>query len=468
MKTLLVLFIMGSEVRQFVHSGLFARLLEAGWRIIVMAKVVDDDLLQQLPEQVTVVPLPTPKYLFWGRVITQILDKAHADYRLRLGMSNWRYVQSLPRNWKEKILSWGIRWTGFLLSFVQILIRQGYRIEKIIYSRANHNDWDKFLTSNKVDSILVNVPKQDYWNSMFVSAEKLGIDTFLFYHTFKDLVANSRLNHVFTGIGVWNSRMKMDLLDMNPFLDPDSVQVIGCGHFDCVGRRDWLPDEYAFRRQIGALPDSLLILYPLSWPGIVPSEERYIDFVIESARDVEISINKKIQIVFRTNPMDTTPDLQDILKKKYPEHIVLRPDWYDDRKKNWCYTRISDVYLYNALLFYAGLCITIPSTVSFDCAYADLPIINMGIEVSGNQPLPGSLRAFWDVDFYKNVRDTRAAIFVASKNDLKNAMMAYLSDKTLGAEERERLLSLEFDGTKPGESSQLMFSLLSISRLCRI
>jgi hypothetical protein len=292
----------------------------------------------------------------------------------------------------------------------------------------------------------------------------MGINTFLIYHTSKDITANPRLNHKFTGIGVWNTQMKQNLLRLNPWVEPETIRVVGCGHFDCVGRNDWLPQETVFRKQIGASPDSLLVLYPTSGPGIVPHEERYIELVVKAIKKVETQLGETVHMVFRINPMDSRDELASYLRKRYPEHIVLRPDWQDIRKSNWTYARKSDPVFYNALLHYSSLCVTIPSTVNVDCALSGLPVINLGIEVLGDQPLAGSIRAFWEVDFNRNVRETGAARFVTDEVQLTNTMVAYLQDKSLDVDKRKVLVMREVNSIRSGQSSELTFQLITAAQ----
>ena len=92
---------------------------------------------------------------------------------------------------------------------------------------------------------------------------------------------------------------------------------------------------------------------------------------------------------------------------------------------------------------------------------ADLPVINLGIEVPGQQPLAGSIRAFWDVEFNRNVRETAAARYVTDENQLLEAMLSYLEDKSLDQEKRVDLVSREVDGILPGHSSRLSQELIS-------
>jgi hypothetical protein len=461
MKKLLSVFILGSELRQFAHSGLFSELGNSGWEITVMAKIVDDDIRSQLPSGIALVPFLKVKHSLLAETTTKIIDKAFHHRLTHQGASSWQYGKVTPKNWRETWLAWFINFWAKVFSLSRVFITLASRFEQRLYQIADRSVWKDFFHQHPIDAILINVPKQTYWYPMLVTAREMGIKTFLLYHTSKDLVANPRLNHAFTGIGVWNSKMRQDLLRLNPWVDPETIQVVGCGHFDCVGRPEWLPSEAEFRSQIGTLPDSRIILFPTSGPGIVPAEERYIDLVVQVIEKVALIVNRKLQIVFRMNPMDNRDVLSDYLKNHYPEHIVLRPDWQDNRQSNWTYARRSDPVFYNALLHYASVCVTIPSTVTLDCALSGVPVINLGIEVPGEQPLPGSLKVFWEVDFNENVRETGAARFVTSLSELENSLVDYLRDRSLDSDQREALILRELDGIRSGQSSQHSLQLIT-------
>ena len=461
MKKLLSVFIMGSEVRQFVHSGLFSLLMESGWQITVMSKIIDEDLRSQLPAEIQLEPLLKQNIPFFTGMISRILDKAFNLQRSRRGESSWQYGRDKSKNWREALLFRVENAASVILSSSAKWMAWGSRLEHTLHQKADRGRWKDFFKQHQVNAILINVPRQNYWNPMLITAREMGIKTFLIYHTSKDLTAAGRLNHAFTGIGVWNSNMKRELLRLNPWISPQTIQVVGCGHFDCVGRLEWLPPEADFRSQIGALPDSALVIYPTAGPGIVPAEERYIEFVVRAARQAEFLLNRRIQIIFRMNPMDNRETLFAQLKKSYPQYIVMRPDWQYNAKSNWCYARKPDPVFYNALLHFASVCVTIPSTVTTDCALAGVPVINLGIEAAGEQPLAGSIRAFWEVDFNRNVRETQAARFVTTQNELERALVEYLRDKTLDADKREALILREVDGIRAGQSSRRSLQLIS-------
>jgi SAM-dependent methyltransferase len=205
-----------------------------------------------------------------------------------------------------------------------------------------------------------------------------------------------------------------------------------------VGRQDLLIPEAEFRTALGARPHSKLVVLPASAPWMVPEEERYIRLLQSALKDFK-SVGD-VQIVVRINPMDGDGRLAEVLRADAPEIIVSKPDWRWDRKRNWCFQRRSDQVLYNSLLNYASACIGMPSTVTVECAVADVPIINIGFDLPGPAVQPGAVRKFWDADFYEEVRQTGAAKLVESPGNLAAAVEEALVHPELVRQSRHALL----------------------------
>jgi hypothetical protein len=232
--------------------------------------------------------------------------------------------------------------------------------------------------------------------------------------------------------------MRAELLRQNPDIDAGSVHLTGCGHFQCVGRSDLLLPEDEFRAALGAKPGSRLIVFPASAPWMVPEEERYVRLLKKVISDS--SEMNDVQIVVRLNPMDGTGRLAGVLSEDAPEVIVSEPDWRWDRKRNWGFQRRSDQVLYNSLLHYASACVGRPSTVTVECAVADVPVLNFGFDLPGPAAQPGAVRKFWDADFYDEVRQTGAAQLVESVDALPGALQEVLLHPEAGRSSRQTLL----------------------------
>jgi hypothetical protein len=437
--SLLCLFAFGSELRQFGHSGLFARLLDLGWRVVVAAKIPDDDLRAQLDPRVEIMDLPFEPLPFGlVHLTTALLDRSHAERERRRGKSGWQYGKVVAHNWKERVLYAAQAVLGQALSFSQSAQKLLSAREAAAIRNLSSRKCEEFLRLVGPDVILLNVPRSNALLPLLSAAQARQISAILLYHTWKDVVALGRVNFSFARYGVWSESMRTELLRQNPGIDPRSVSLTGCGHFQCVGRQDLLLPETAFRAALGAKSNSRLVVFPASAPWMVPEEERYIRLLKNTLRDLK-SVGD-VQIVVRLNPMDGDGRLAEVLCADAPEIIVSKPDWRWDRKRNWCFQRRSDQVLYNSLLHYASACVGMPSTVTVECAVADVPVINIGFDLPGPAVQPGAVRKFWEADFYEEVRQTGAAKLVPSPGNLATAVEEALVHPELGRQSRHRLL----------------------------
>lgn len=453
----LVLFPLGSEVRQFGHSGVLAKLLNDGWSVTVAAKVVDDDLKNQLDTRARIVPLPQPKLSFMYHRICAVLDKAHARKERKLGRAGWKYKASAAKNWKEKVIFSVEDLAAVFAAANSTVSRLGGDCEMRLLSKLLTPEWSRLISDVRPDVILLNVPQAKGLHPVLHAARRSGTATVLLYHTWKDVAAAGRLSPVFDRMGVWSEAMREELLRQNPWLSPDSVRIVGCTHFDCVGRDDLLLPEAEFRARIGVNPGSPLLLYVASAPWLIPEEERFVRLLSQAI--LAGRLPKDAQVVVRTNPMDNTGALQEALRANRPQVVVAKPNWRWDSQLNWCFQRRDDLLLYNSMLQYASTCVGIPSTVTVECAIADLPTVNIGFELSGPPQPTTPIRAFWDADFYGQVRTTGAATLANSPEEMLNQIALTMRDRSLGRENRQALVSGQL-GVPPHHAASSAVELL--------
>lgn len=455
--TILFTYIMGSEVRQFSHSRFINNLIEAGSHIVVTTKVNDDDLRIQLECCAEFRLLPsTPRPLVLEQ-IEIILDKAHLMREACQGKKGWQYQVSQSKKYKQKVL--------FALQNICAQVSSRFYpvyglflfFERLLQRLFVSGEWVALLQETSPSIVITNVPKVNRILPGLAAAKAAGCETVVLYHTWKDISAAGRLNHDFSLIGVWNEEMKAELLRQNPQVDPETVKIVGCAHFDCVGRKDWLQTEADFRLSIGVRPHSWLVLYTAAAPWVVPEEERYIALLWSAIN--QGAFGEDTQLLVRLNPMDDTNRLASALQAISPDIIVNRPDWRWDKKANWCFQRKSDLLFYNSLLEYSAVCVGMPSTVTVECAVANLPVINIGFEMPGPSPLNGSIRAFWDADFYRDVRESGAAALAASPEELLVLMNRALQDRNWLKPQREQLLKKQL-GVPPHHSVDAMMELV--------
>jgi hypothetical protein len=130
--------------------------------------------------------------------------------------------------------------------------------------------------------------------------------------------------------------MRVELLRQNPWVDPHSVSLTGCAHFQCVGRQDLLIPETKFRAALGQTPNRGSSFSRLcSW--MVPEEERYIRLLKDAVRS--LSATSRIVV---PQPHGWRRAVSEVLRADEPEIVVSKPDWRWDRKRNWCFQRRAD------------------------------------------------------------------------------------------------------------------------------
>jgi hypothetical protein len=459
MKKILILFHMGSEVRQFGHSGFIEALIEKGWRVLVGSHLPADEWRLEINPAVTFLSVPRPRPSFIYEQVAAGLDLAQTRRRLKAGLSNWSYgKKNPPKNFKQRLRRAFQTFFGIIFTN-PILFQWGQWLEARLIHAHGTAYFESFLDEHKIDAIVVNVPRFGYQPFLLAAAEARDIPRFLFYHTNKDVVALSRLDHQFTGIGVWNKWMKEQMLAQNPRISPESVSITGCGHFDSIGRADWLICESDFRRALGVEVDDKLVLYTAAGPGIFSAEERFIEVVFQTLQDLP---EPHARLVVRLNPMDDVSHIEEYLREKYSRVIVLKPDWYYSRAQNLCFQKKSDGIFFNSLLQYSDVCVNIPSTLTVECALAGLPVINIGFDLPGPRPVPGSTRAFWDVDYYANVRQTRAAILCDSPSDLGGLLQMCLENRNILQEQQRRLIDKELSNIYPPLAHKLYLKVIEV------
>lgn len=458
MSKLLVLFPLGSEVRQFGHSGLLKLLLNKGWQVTVVAKLVDDDLKNQIDPRVRLVPYPRSKVTFMYHRIASILDKAHCYKERKGGRTGWQYKTAVPKNWKVRLIFYAEDVAAALLSLSAKIFRIGSEYEMSLLRKSITPEWSSLISEVRPDAILVNTPKARMQLPALAMARQWGIATVVIYHTWKDVSTVGRLSPVFDRLGVWNDTMRDEVLRQNNWLRPDAISIVGCSHFDCVGREDLLLPKNELRDRLKLNQSSPLLLYVASAPWIVPEEERYIRILRHAILDGRLP--KATQIVVRTNPMDNTKSLQKSLQHDTPQVVVAKPDWRWDPQINWCFQRKDDLRVYNSLLHYASVSVGVPSTATIECAVADLPIVNVGFDLPGPKPFTGIMRSFWDADYYQDVRNTDAAVLANNVEQMVSHVASAMENRSIKRSNRQALISSQL-GVAPPQAVPAAADLLS-------
>jgi len=448
-KNVLILMISGSEVRQFGHSGMISKLLDNGVGVIVAARFVDQDLRDQFDPRVECLPLINEQLSPMYHRLQFALDRVHEIMENTRGKSKWiDEVKKPNKTIRRKVNSFLFELFAQIISRFDGLYKHLLLLEMRFEKREKPQKWIEFFQHWKIDAIIVSTPRSEMLQPALIAARQLGKARLLFFHSIKDISAKGRLVHPFSSIGVWNQWMKNELLRQNPFIESSSIHITGCSHFDCVEIHDLLLSEEAFRKKIGAKPNSKLLLYPAAVQWVLPDQGRYIWNVVKAINEGKLPEN--IQIIIRTNPMDNTDYFSDNFNNcSYV--LVAKSNWRAEKDAGWNFQRRDDLVMYNSLLHYSTLCFGIPSTVTVECAISKLPVINIGFDLSDPRP-PRSMKSFWKAEFYQE--EVRHGIATLCENEadlISQIKTKLLSGNQLTTADYSSYFS-DFLGVPPHES----------------
>ena len=399
---ILFIFGTGSEVRQFLHSGIISELVKAGNKVFISAKLSIADEARKVDVSVIELPWYDPTYAssYLSR-ISKLLDLA---FEHKYKYKEWRYDNRIKKknanSFLIQIATYGPIYY-FLIAFERFLQESGKFISK---------SWLNLLLYNNIDKVVTNAARN--YPLVFFAAQKLKIPTVILFHTNKDIYAQGRLFFHFKKYGVWNQEMANELMSYNSFIKKQDIEVIGCAHFSYLAKNEQTMRSFQISNTLNIdNKRNFLILYTAADPRVILNEILYVKDICES---IEMSGISNYRIFVRTNPMDFSNDWESIKNDKV---FVLRPKWFYDPKAHFNYTMYEDLEEFSSLLKLCHVCINIPSTVTVECAITNLPVINICYNNESNKGC--DILKFWNALFYKNVIKYGAAIPAHSKHELR-------------------------------------------------
>lgn len=454
MPTLVLICFFGSEVRQFSHSGVITRLLDSGWNVVILSRVVNDEFCAQFDTRTRIEKMPAISVSGKLKRVTSLLDKAHSLRELRLGNQGW--IDNITTRLSVKQQAFLKTETLLAQSLLSI-----HAAQKFVASREKamipplSAEWKSVLAQVNADVIVTNLPRIDTLLPLWKHAEEQKIPVVVCYHTRKSKNSQDRLLFSSVRLGAWNAPTKDDVSRQNPRIPKDHIRIIGCTHFSCVGQQSPQMTEANLRRHIGARADSPLILYCAAAPYIIRNEDQYVKYLLDAIAAGQLTSNT--QVVVRTNPVDHSGQMASALKQT--KAIVVPPDWCWEREISWCYQRKADQVVFNSLLHAASVCVGLPSTLSLECAIAGVPVVNIGFLFRGASLSHRQIEDFWNAEFNVDVRQTGAALCADNAEHLLRSLQNALGSRTLLAKQQSELLQCHL-GVLPEHSVEAAVDLI--------
>lgn len=426
---ILFVFTLGSEVRQFIHSGIISSLIDCEHQVFVSAKNVKglvDEILRceeriNLIEYYEVTPGKS-LFTYYRELLNRVFEK---------DLDTWKYTTIKRRK------------SNFFLEFIIGIINRlnTYKLlkqfEDFLFKIKKSDAWEELLKQYKIKRIVVNVPN----NALLplIAAYKLKIERLLLYHTNKDISAQGRFIVDFSKIGLWSEDMKEAFLKKYGACKLTTLKIIGNSHFSYLDNKTFLLSDSSFHERFGLTDNTCIILYTAAAPWVIKNEQVYVDLIQNALKELSFP---KYKIIVRVNPMDYS----DSWDKVASDNVIIKhPKWFWDKAQNLNFTLWEDLEEFYSILYYSRCCVNVPSSVTVEAAIMRLPIINLCFNLPAIEVLNGGkVKDFWDAPFNQGVIKHKIAYPSFSYEDFKRNLKTILIDQTSYCQEDERERFLKY------------------------
>jgi hypothetical protein len=307
------------------------------------------------------------------------------------------------------------------------------KLENFLHSRlwAISYEWKDLLIVNRIDKVVLNEARQ--YPFLLITCNYLNIKTLLIFHTNKEIYAQGRILNYFSGFGLWNETQRLNLQKVFNIQKGIPLRVVGSSHFTYLNYEKIKGDvlkAHSIREELDSKP---FILYCASESRLFPNQ---LGLVIDLFDAIKKVTSQDFLIVIRKNPMDRSDYWESLDKAKF---YVDEPAWFFDTSVHFNYTMLEDLSIYSWLLRNCNFCVSIPSTISLECALMKKNIVNLCYD-----PLfedNDFYLKFWNAPFYKSARESQYIMPVFDKSELERILSEALVKDN--AESREEYIQME-------------------------
>ena len=386
----------GSEIRIFIHSGLLSVLIEQKHEVVILYErmpiAVRELILKNCPKVVLRNISFTSEKRRTQNVISSFLDHLWVERQSHV----WVYKDS-----EKNIISTAsklIKRVGFIENLM-------LKVESALITRFKNTNFFAEVKSFNIDKFLVTSSHYHMAPDILSAGVKLHIPIHLIYHSYKELFAEGRHRIRFDKVGVWSDEMRRDFLQRHE----SQVNVFA------IGSVQFLP----FISKIDVGHRSILYI---SAGKAVRNEYLVILKLHEMCKAFPSH-----DFIVRINPMDLESDLIPILNENGIKYQV--PKWLHDKGTGQNLQLTDDLQNYRELLSSCTVCISIPSTISVECALMEVPIINIIDDLVDFSTTSNtfSISDYWNSAFYRHFKEKKFVFGCKSYQEIEERLNVVVS-----------------------------------------
>jgi hypothetical protein len=436
----------GEAIRNFVYSGVLSTLQREV--DVSVASVVPDESVRQSLEAAfgPIIELGEDKPPWRVAIWHELLDAAHGRWIWsEAAKERWR-LRELEADTPSAILKLRGKRAVARAAARPIGLRTLERAHLATSARWHVTDADRDVIARLAPALVFNGSQVHgrAANRLLMAAKSLGVPTAAFVFSWDNLTSQGRIVPPADAYLVWNEKIRTDLLQMYPSVDPASVMVTGTPQFDFHFRGDtrWSRETYCAR--VGIDPLRPIVLYSTGMPNHMPGEPA----LVEQLADALSTLEDHPQLVVRLYAKDRSGRFDDVRSRR--RDIVFPPVAWAE---SWLTPLPDDTAMWTNMLLHADVGINVASTVSLELAMFDKPVLNIAFNPAGIPTSELEYARYYRFDHYAPVVASGAVELITTPDGVAPAVRRALDEPAQRQAERTALLDKMFGATLDGRSS---------------
>lgn len=269
--------------------------------------------------------------------------------------------------------------------------------------------------------------------AIHIAGSRIGKDISVMVHSWDNLPARGYIATIPDKLLVWNEVM-VEQAEQLHGIKKEVVHIVGVPQFDFYKKIEDEINKELFEYIYGIAKDKKVITYTCSASRVFPDEERFIEELIKYAQD------KDLNFVIRLHPTERSYYKQKFANQKNVILDIPSGIFAATVTENIS-NEIKDLRKFVSLMKYSDVVINLASTISLDAMIFDTCVVCPAYNPeSANEKAWNNARDWYNSSHFKEIVDTGAVRLVSNKEDLYSSLDNYLSNPSLDKDSRRKIV----------------------------
>jgi hypothetical protein len=417
--------------RDFCCSELMSELLSRPGAEVLVVSNYESDIVRESIDN------PKVRVRFWPGSATGTLDKLL--FALAKDLFHLEFPQLTFTLRREYGFGDFNLWRNLRLAFTRIVGKFGLKAEQVIaFAEGFGRDqaFRKILEEEKPDAVIYSC----YFDRVVPAlreAKRLKVPVVFSVSSWDHLTTKGPILFRPDWVFVWSEEMASEVVKYHRH-PRNRVSITGALYMDICTSTDQVIPREKFCEMMGIPTDRKIILYALGNKYVEYLNTVFIKKMLELIE--KDGFGPKCFLVARANPKDPGKHYKQF--ENHPDMLVQYPGHlsrFNPHSGRRLHVKDDDIVRISAI-YHSDVIICTTSTIIFDGALMDKPIINIMYDAEPNLPEKHSARRYFKFQHAQSVLEEGGAQVVESEETLVDSIKQYLKDPAQDQEGRKRLL----------------------------